>query len=323
MITVVIPAYNAAKTLGECLASLASQEEVPGPVEIIVVDDGSTDETAAIAAAAGARVLRQERQGQAAARNVAIQSANGDILAFTDADCVPQSNWLLEITAPLVDDNEIAASKGIYCTKQREVSARFVQLEYEEKYARLRGHTRIMFMDFYSAACRRKVLLDSNGFDERFPNSEDRELSYRLASCGYHMVFQPSAVVCHQHSSTIRSYFQKKVVNGYWTAQAVRNFPERGVEDTYTPQVMKGQIALMALIMATAAASVIFPPALILFLAAVAFFVITTLPFTRKAWGKDRTVALWSPVLLMLRALALGIGYAWGLTHPIPPIEEK
>lgn len=318
MISVIIPAHNAAHTLPDCLAALQQQTAVPTPYEIIVIDDGSSDGTGDLAAAAGARVIRQPKSGPAAARNAGIRAAQGEITCFTDADCVPTTTWVAEITAPLRQDPTITASKGAYCTRQRQITARFVQLEYEDKYDRLQAYHRITFMDFYSAACRRQALLDNDGFDERFPNSEDRELSYRLAARGYQMVFQPAALVNHRHAYTVPDYFRKKIMNGYWTAQAVRHFPERTVEDSYTPQVMKLQIGLMALIIATAVSGALLPPFLLLSGLAAFVFVVTTLPFTRKAWHKDKLVALCSPALLALRALALGIGYAWGLLRPLP-----
>ncbi|MCB8966623.1 MAG: glycosyltransferase [Ardenticatenaceae bacterium] len=317
MISVIIPAHNAAHTITDCLTALQQQTAVPDTYEIIVVDDGSTDNTGELATNAGATVIRQAKSGPAAARNAGIQAANGEITCFTDADCVPAPTWIAAITEPLRQDPDIAASKGTYCTRQREIAARFVQLEYEDKYDRLKAYARITFMDFYSAACRRQVLLDNEGFDERFPNSEDRELSYRLAARGYQMVFQPTALVCHHHSHTIADYFRKKIMNGYWTAQAVRHFPERTVEDSYTPQVMKIQIGLMALVMATAVSGILLPPLLLLCGLVACAFVATTLPFTAKAWKKDKLVALCAPSLLALRALALGIGYAWGLLRPI------
>ncbi|MCA9971988.1 MAG: glycosyltransferase, partial [Anaerolineales bacterium] len=215
MITVIIPAFNAAATIGACLQALREQTAVPAPLEILVVDDGSADATAALARQHGAQVLQQPHAGPAAARNRGIHAARGDLLCFTDADCCPAPDWIAEITAPLRADPAIAACKGTYWTDQRALFARFVQLEYEDKYDRLRAYERITFLDFYAAACRRQVLLDNDGFDERFPNSEDRELSYRLAARGYQLVFQPSARVGHLHADSLADYFRKKVQNGY------------------------------------------------------------------------------------------------------------
>src|SRR5689334_23846816 len=91
-VSVIVPAYNAADTLPECLLSLGRQMRAPH--EIIVVDDGSTDETAAIARDFGAWVVAtQRRSGPAAARNLGVANARGNIVAFTDADCAPSPGW--------------------------------------------------------------------------------------------------------------------------------------------------------------------------------------------------------------------------------------
>ena len=325
-VSIIVPAYNASTTIGACVAALGAQA-FNLPYEIIVVNDGSTDRTAAIAEAAGATVQTIPNSRPAAARNAGIRAAQGGIVCCTDAYCVPHSDWLCEITAPFADP-QVIASKGTYATRQRELVARFVQLEYEDKYDRMRQGEAIDFVDTYSAAYRRDVLLTNGGFDERFDYLEDQELSFRLAARGYRMVFQPAAVVDHQHSATLGDYLRKKQTIGYWKAQVVRRYPGRAVQDSHTPQIMKVQMFLSVLlvvcILLGAGGLVIGPgqrnlsSALFLFSATVGIlFLATTLPFTRKAWPKDRAVALASPALLLGRALALSVGYALGLLRPI------
>lgn len=322
MISVVVPAHNAARTLGECLDSLKQQTMDASQVEIIVVDDGSTDETADVAAAAGVRVIRQDRGRPAAARNAGIHAAHGHLICFTDADCAPAPDWLAQLTAPFTNP-DIAGAKGVYATRQRELAARFVQIEYEDKYDLLRGQERIDFIDTYSAAYRRDVLLANDGFDEGFPYLEDQELSFRLAARAYQMVFCPQAVVYHRHAASLIAYFRKKFIIGFWKAQVVRRFPERGVRDSHTPQVMKVQMALIAAILALLGATLLTRWAALPLAVATALFLLTTLPFAGKAWPKDHTIALISPFMLAVRAAALGFGYAWGLIRPQPGVTGQ
>ena len=100
-VSVIIPARNAAATITATLAGLAAQQ--PAPDEVIVVDDGSSDGTAALAEAAGvvSRVLRGAGAGPGAARNTGAAAATGEVLAFLDADCEPQPGWLAAALAAL------------------------------------------------------------------------------------------------------------------------------------------------------------------------------------------------------------------------------
>src|SRR4051794_19581940 len=91
-VTVVIPAYNAERTLGSVLESLAGQTEPPD--EIVVVDDGSRDETVAIAERHGARVVRTDHSGFAGgARNRGWAEARSDVVVFLDSDAIPAPGW--------------------------------------------------------------------------------------------------------------------------------------------------------------------------------------------------------------------------------------
>jgi cellulose synthase/poly-beta-1,6-N-acetylglucosamine synthase-like glycosyltransferase len=99
-VSVIVPARDAAATIGRTLAALSAQE---GDVayEVIVVDDGSSDATAAVAERSGARVVRGPRAGPARARNLGARQATGEAVAFTDADCLPTPGWLAAGVAAL------------------------------------------------------------------------------------------------------------------------------------------------------------------------------------------------------------------------------
>lgn len=324
MLSVIIPARNAAEHLGQCLAALRQQTQPELLHQLIVVDNDSTDDTAAIAQQHGAIVIHQPKRGAAAARNAGLAIATGDIICCTDADCTPTADWLAKISAPLREHPHLTACKGVYLTQQKELVARFVQLEYEDKYDYLRSQPTIDFIDTYSAAYRREVLLANKGFDENIFYVEDQELSFRLAAQGYQMVFQPSAAVYHLHAHTLGGYLRKKYYIAYWKAQVTRRFPERAVRDSHTPQVMKVQMGLLVLGGLGLAAAVVRPWAgLATSGVALLLFLLTTLPFVAKAWGKDKAVAVAAPLLLAGRALALSAGVVMGLLFPRSAEPDK
>jgi len=110
-ISVVIPAYNEEQYLGACLQSLKAQD-YSGPFEIIVVDNGSTDRTAAVARESGVRVLCEPRRGVCAARQTGTESARGEIVVSTDSDTVFPTDWLSTIAGTFADDPDTVAVTG-------------------------------------------------------------------------------------------------------------------------------------------------------------------------------------------------------------------
>ncbi len=324
LVSVIVPAYNAAATLPACLAALQQQDFPHSQYEIIVVDDGSTDATAALAEAAGVRVIRQPNAGPAAARNAGAAAACGELLLFTDADCAPEPGWLAALAAALAEP-DVAGAKGAYLTRQTALVPRFTQLEYEDRYDRMAGAANIDFVDTYSAAYRREVFLANGGFDTIFPTAsvEDQELSFRLAEKGYRLVFVPAARVYHRHNPTLRAYVRRKFYIGYWKALLAAWHPARMVRDSHTPQTLKVQMALAAAALGGAALGLAARPvapkvsrtALAVAAAAAVGFQITSLPFLAKVWRRDSRVLPAAAGMLWVRALALGMGFAAGLVR--------
>jgi len=109
-ISVVIPALNDAVLLRDCLSALAAQTRAPD--EIIVVDNGSTDDTAAVAIAGGARVVSEPVKGIFSATAAGFDAASGDILARLDADSRPMPGWIERIERTLAEQNGLVAVTG-------------------------------------------------------------------------------------------------------------------------------------------------------------------------------------------------------------------
>jgi GT2 family glycosyltransferase len=306
MISVVIPAYNAEALISKCLDSLLKQTIDQTKYEIIVVDDGSTDATADVVQSfENVRLIKQNNQGPAAARNNGAANAKGDIILFTDSDCVPAINWIEEMIRPFNDDAEIVGVKGIYKTDQKELIARFVQAEYEDKYDVLKRDQYIDFVDTYSAGFKRKVFIEFGGYDTSFPVAcaEDVELSFRMFSRGYKMVFNPNAVVSHRHPATLTGYLKKKYKFAFWRILAVRKNPNKIIKDSHTPQIMKLQLLFFPLLIISLLATIFYPRLIYLGFLVIAVFIISTIPFLKKVIKKDIAVGLLSPFLLMTRSV--------------------
>ncbi len=319
-VSVVVPARNAASMIDDCLSGLQTQSVPEDRYEVIVVDDGSTDETPGIVEKHDVTLVSQPPRGPAAARNKGVATSEGEIVLFTDADCVPDENWIAEMVRSF-GDAEVVGVKGVYRTRQKDIVARFVQCEYEERYELMARRRWIDFIDTYSAGYRREVFLAQGGFDTRYPNAsvEDQELSFRLAERGHKMVFNPQAIVYHQHPKTLTAYFRRKFNIGYWKMRVLRTHPGKAVSDSHTPQTLKAQMILVATTVALALMGMW--QASCCFAAGLSFLLllVSVMPFSLQALRKDPPVGLVSPFLLLVRALALGLGMvrgSWALLFP-------
>ena len=286
--------------------------------EVIVVDDGSDDGTAGVVKAYPLKYIYQKNQGPAAARNRGAGEAKGDIILFTDSDCVPDPDWIREMVKPF-DVPDVVAVKGAYKTNQRAVTARFAQIEFEERFNMLKKAESIDMVDTYSAGFRRGVFLEMKGFDTSFPvaNNEDTELSYRMSRLGFRMVFNSNAIVYHlNHPDTIKRYARLKFWRGYWRMVVYKRFPDKIIKDTYTPQTLKLQILSLFFFFAVLPLTPLFPGVgiFLLLLASLSFFVLSV-PFTVLAFSKDPVVGLLAPFLLLVRAALIGIGVLWGVAR--------
>jgi glycosyltransferase involved in cell wall biosynthesis len=314
LISVIVPARNAAGPLDECLSALSRQTLPRDCFEIIVVDDGSSDGTLEVAQRWGVRIISQPKSGPAAARNFGVSQARGDLVLFTDADCAPAGDWIERLSQALIDP-EVVGAKGAYRTRQREIIARFVQLEYEEKYDKMRHDRYIDFVDTYSAAYRRAVFETYGGFDPAFPRAsgEDVEFSYRLSGHGCKMVFVPQAIVYHRHVDTVVGYLRRKFYVGYWRILMYRRHPQKIVADSHTPQTLKLQVIVTMLMPVALLVALVRRQAWWGVGGLVMAFLVSTAPFCAFAWRRDRLVALRAPGLVLLRAGALAAGLVAGL----------
>ena len=323
MISVIIPAYNAEKTITQCIKSLLDQTVVREAYEVIVVNDGSTDNTEELLKSLGIRYYSQANQGPAAARNKGVALSQGDIVLFTDSDCVAEKNWIQEMLSPF-KNSEIVAVKGRYKSHQKGIIPRFAQLEFEERYGLLEKYPYIDFVDTYSAGFRKEIFLAVGGFDPSFPhaNNEDVDLSYRLAHKGYLMVYNPKAIIYHQHPTGLLKYLKLKFWRGYWRMVVYRRYPSKALKDSYTPFNLKAQIVLFYLLLGNMPFFSLktFKYHIIIL---IVIFIATTISFNKIAIKKDPLVALLSPFLIFLRAVALGLGSLRGVWSTVRTPQRK
>jgi glycosyltransferase involved in cell wall biosynthesis len=233
-VSVVIPAYNAQQTIAEAVEQSVAQAKGPMEVEVVVVDDGSVDDTAKIAESAGATVIKQENAGPAAARNRGWKSATGQVICFTDSDCVPMSGWLENLLDGF-RDRQVGAVAGSYeIANTGSWLAHWVHQEIMERHKRMSPFVRAF--GSYNVAIPRYMLEATGGFDPKYrqASGEDNDLSYRIIKKGWRIAFRPQAKVAHHHPERVWKYLLEQYRHGFWRAKLYKAHPDMTGGDDYT-----------------------------------------------------------------------------------------
>jgi GT2 family glycosyltransferase len=225
-VSVVVCSHNGERTLPDCLDGLLALEYPD--FEVIVVDDGSTDGTAAIAAQYGFQVISTEHRGLASARNTGMAAGTGEIVAYIDDDARPDPHWLTFLATSFLNTSHagIGGPNVEYpgdgpvaeCVAKAPGGPVHVLLSDDEA-EHLPG---------CNTAFRRAALEAVGGFDPRFwAAGDDVDLCWRLRDEGWTLGFSPGAVVWHHSRSSVRAYWRQQV--GYGKAEALleRKWPEK------------------------------------------------------------------------------------------------
>jgi GT2 family glycosyltransferase len=237
-IAVIIPARDAERVLPRTLAALA------GAPEVIVVDNGSSDATAAVALAAGARVVHEPRPSRPGARNAGARATTAPRIAFLDADCAPRPGWLEALDrcldrAPLAG-GRIEMPGGASLWQRFDAAWRFRQ---EETIARAGWAVSA------NLAITRELFDALGGFDERYTHSgEDVDLCLRAGERGAPPVYCGEAVVEDAAGSSLRTVVQRGFRHGYASTQLYHRLDGFGRRDWRHPRpLVAGDWALRGL----------------------------------------------------------------------------
>lgn len=226
-VSIVVATYNGGATLAECLDSLG-RLNYPN-YEVVVIDDGSTDDTAEILARyPNVRVHRQENKGLSEARNMGIRLATGEIVAFTDSDCVADPDWAYFLVQTM-QSQPCAGVGGPNLTPWEERPL-------HRTVACAPGHATHVLLDSFEAehvpgcnmAFWKSDLLAVGCFDPLFRKAgDDVDIIWRLQDHGERILFAPAAFVWHHRRATIGAYLKQQ--QGYGEAEALlaRKHPHR------------------------------------------------------------------------------------------------
>lgn len=215
-VTVIVPAYNARDTLGACIESLLGQTRRPD--EVIIVDDGSRDDTAQVALKYGVKVIKLEKNsGPGVARNIGAAAATGEILAFTDSDCVAPVDWLERIVGALDTPGVVAATGGYAGPIQDGFLTRLQHLTIRQRQSTLPPEIDSAITSNF--ACLKSAFESVGGFPlyylKRDPTkqiwgNEDEELGFLLTRAGGKIQWMPDNGVLHLFRLSLRGYLRQQ-----------------------------------------------------------------------------------------------------------------
>lgn len=211
-VSIIVPVYNNPRDLRECLSALIASAD-PG-VEIIVVDDASTDDTPSVAAQMGVPMLRlSTNSGPAAARNYGASQAQGEILLFVDADVVVAPDVVHRVVRLFPEHPDVAAVFGSYDARPRAkgIVSRYRNLLHH--FVHQHGNPEASTFWAGCGAIRRSIFLEIGGFDaERFPRAiEDIELGYRLRRAGHRILLDKALQGTHLKQWTLWSVIRTDI----------------------------------------------------------------------------------------------------------------
>ncbi len=215
-ISVIVPVFNAQRTLRRCLERLSTLDD-PNH-EILLVDDASTDGSAELGAAYGAKVVRlPERRGPAVARNIGAEEASGEILAFTDSDCLVESDWLTHIRRHLTVEKNDIVTGGYKALPWQNVIGRLNSYNHDnESFNRFPSVTDTLTGGNFAL---RKGIHDENprleeGVFGRFASAEDTVLGLVLSK-KYRIHYFTDMAVGHIGPESLPRFFREFFIRGF------------------------------------------------------------------------------------------------------------
>jgi mycofactocin system glycosyltransferase len=223
-VSVIIPVKNRPQDIRECLASLVSLDYPKDKVEVIVVNDGSTDSTGEVIRAFDIKATHLTRSiGASACRNLAARDAKGDLLGFTDSDCVVHSRWLGELS-PYFNDEKVGIVGGFVSNFYHHSSLdRYEEVKSSLNMGLLPFRVEDQLSSAYVPSCnliiRKKAFFEVNGFQEDLAVGEDVDLCWRTRKLGYHLQYIPRGKIEHKHRNDLLPMLRRRY--DYGTSEAI------------------------------------------------------------------------------------------------------
>ena len=236
-ISIIIPVRNEAKKIEQCLSAVFSQ--TLKPFEVIVVDGHSTDETVKIAEKYPVKIFFEDYHTRAGANQVGIENAKGDLIAFTDADCIPEKGWLENLQKEFregivgVGGGIINLGNGVWERSINLVVGTFLGSANSVQGRLFKDKRYVNSISGCNSMYRKSDLISVGGFDVTLGTAEDTELNRKLLRIG-RLLYTPDSIIRHNHNRGLKDFAKRMRQYGYGRAKS-RLFDIQVVPPVFIP----------------------------------------------------------------------------------------
>lgn len=214
-ISIIITIYNEEKTMKRTLDSLVNQS-YEGEYEIVIVDAGSKDNTIPIIKDyienhpnKNIRLSVEEGVSRSEGRNLGVEKAKGEIVAFIDGDCEADKNWVKTLVSKMEENNVEAVGGKCITPKEASLLQELIGYELDYRFETIK-EGRVNRLPTMNLAVKKSIFQELKGLNTDLITSEDMDFGYRLNKKGYKMVYTKDAIIYHHHRTSLRDYAKQK-----------------------------------------------------------------------------------------------------------------
>lgn len=325
-VSIVVGIRNEERFIEECIESLLNLDYPPDSYEIIIVDGMSTDKTQDIVRRYPVKLLLNERKNVAAARNLGVKNAIGELVAFTDGDCKVDPQWLKTLVREMQEAPDDVVCFGgpnlIFDTDP--IFGRVVGYA-QESFLGSGGSAQsknsakkhyVSSLPNCNAMYKKAAIQEVGGFDERFVVGQDGDLNYRIGKKGNRFLYIPEARVLHHRRGTLKSFSIRMFKYGMWMAELFKKHGEFVRWYAFLPS-----IAILFAVTLLIASIKYYTPSQILFTLMAIYFVLVFITSMQVTYKMKSKYGLFALLIIPVQHIAYGLGFLYSFTNS--PLVSK
>lgn len=327
-VSIVVGIRNEEKFIEECIESLLKLDYPQDSYEIIIVDGMSTDRTREIVQKYPVKLLLNERKNVAAARNLGVENARGDLVAFTDGDCKVDPSWLNILVKELQNAPDDVVCLGgpnlIFDTDP--VFGRVVGYSQETFLgsggsAQSKNSTKKHYVSSLpncNAMYKKRAIQEVGSFDERFIVGQDGDLNYRINKRGHKFLYIPEAQVMHHRRGTLKSFSVRMFKYGMWMAELFKKHGEFVRWYAFLPS-----FAILFVLILLVASIIYFPPMLFLFVLIAVYFTLVLITSIQVTYKMRSKYGLFAMLVIPIQHVTYGLGFLYSFANSLLLSKSK